>query len=68
MYSPKLNPELIRVLYRVKRAYQKPMTEITEQLILEGLKTVHKEFVCKACIREKNNKCKECYLCYRKKK
>jgi len=64
MYSPTLNPEFVRVLYRLKRAYKKPMTEVAEELIAQALKTADKEFVCKVCISEKNNECKECHLSY----
>jgi len=66
MYSPTLNPEFVRTLYRLKRAYRKPMTVIAEELIAQALRTADKEFVCNVCVHEKNNKCKECYLSYGK--
>ena len=62
MYSPVLNEELVKTLYRLKRFYRKPMTEVAEELIRYGLKTVDKEFVCRICIAEGNNDCNDCCL------
>jgi len=62
MYSPILNEKLVRTLYRVKRSYKRPMTEIAEEMIQKALYSVNKELVCKACVNEKNNDCTDCYL------
>ena len=62
MYSPLLNENLVRTIYRLKRVYKKPMTEIAESLIQQSLKAVAKEVICEVCIAEKNNECNECYL------
>jgi hypothetical protein len=62
MYSPELSENAIRTLYRLRRAWKKPMTEILEEMIQSSLKAVDKGVVCEACISEKNNNCAECYL------
>ncbi len=62
MYSPVLNEKTTRTIYRLKKAWKKPMTEITESLIQQSLKAVDKSVVCETCIGEKNNNCDECYL------
>ena len=62
MYSPRLNESLVRTIYRLKRVYRKPMTEITEDLIKKSLCTVEKEFVCRVCVGERNNECGCCCL------
>ena len=62
VYSPSLNEKTTRTIYRLKRVWKKPMTEIAESLIQQSLKAVDKQDVCKACIGEKNNQCEECYL------
>ena len=62
MYSPLLSEKASRTIYRLKRVWKKPMTEIAESLIQQSLKAVDKEVICKACIGEKNNDCESCYL------
>ncbi len=62
MYSPLLNENLVRTIYRIKRVWKKPMTEIAESLIQQSLKAVDKNAVCEICIGEKNNECENCYL------
>lgn len=62
MYSPVLSEKATRTIYRLKKAWKKPMTEITESLIQQSLKAVDKESVCKVCVEEKNNQCEECCL------
>jgi hypothetical protein len=57
-----LSEKASRTIYRLKRVYKKPMTEIAESLIQQSLKAVDKQDICKACIGEKNNQCEECYL------
>jgi hypothetical protein len=57
-----LSEKASRTIYRLKRVYKKPMTEIAESLIQQSLKAVDKEVICEACIGEKNNQCEECYL------
>ena len=62
MYSPILNEELVRTLYRLKRFYKKPMTKMAEELIQKSLCTVDKSRVCGVCVGERNNDCDSCYL------
>jgi hypothetical protein len=62
MYSPVLNESLVKTMYRLKRVWKKPMTEIAEELIKKSLYAVEKEFVCRVCIGERNNDCESCYL------
>jgi len=62
MYSPILSEGLVRTLYRLKRVWKKPMTEIAKLLIQQSLKTVDKQLICQVCISEENNDCNNCYL------
>ena len=62
MYSPSLSEKATRTIYRLKKVYKKPMTEIAESLIQQSLKAVDKAVVCEACIAEKNNDCEFCYF------
>jgi len=62
LYSPSLSEKTTRTIYRLKRVWKKPMTEIAESLIQQSLKAVDKDVICEACIGEKNNDCETCYL------
>ncbi len=62
MYQPAISEGAVRALYRVKRAYQMPMTELLEEFVNEGLRNVHKVSVCSVCQEEGNNDCPRCYL------
>jgi hypothetical protein len=62
MYSPVLSEKATRTIYRLKKAWKKPMTAIAESLIQQSLKAVDKEVICGICIAEKNNQCDECYM------
>ena len=65
MYSPILNEELVKTLYRLKRFYRKPITTLADELIKQSLKTFiasDKEFICTVCVGERNNDCNGCYL------
>ena len=62
MYSPSLSDKAVRTIYRIKRCFKKPMTEIAESFIKESLKTLDKNKVCELCTGEGNNQCNECYL------
>lgn len=62
LYSPVLSEKATRTIYRLKRVWKKPMTEIAEELIQKSLFAVEKEFVCSVCIGERNNDCESCYL------
>ncbi len=62
MYSPSLSEKATRTIYRLKRVWKKPMTEIAESLIQQSLKAVDKEVICRICIGEKNNECENCCL------
>ena len=62
MYSPQLTEKVTKTLYRLKRVWKKPMTEIADYLIQKSLGTLDKEFVCEPCVLEKNNDCSNCCL------
>jgi hypothetical protein len=62
VYSPSLSEKATRTIYRLKRVWKKPMTEIAESLIQQSLKAVDKDVICEACIGEKNNECENCCL------
>jgi hypothetical protein len=62
MYSPCLDESLVKTLYRLKRVWKKPMTEITNLLLQKSLDGMDKECVCPICINEKNNDCASCYF------
>jgi hypothetical protein len=62
LYSPLLNEKLVRTIYRLKRVYKKPMTEIAASLIKQSLKVLDTEIVCEVCIGEQNNDCEQCCL------
>ena len=62
MYSPILSEKAVKTLYRAKRFYKKPITEIAEKIIEESVHMFDKEQICRVCISEKNNDCSSCYL------
>ena len=62
MYSPSLSEKVVRTIYRLKKVWKKPMTEVAESLIRESLKAVDKDEICELCIGDGNNDCDECYL------
>lgn len=62
MYTPSLNPQLIRALYRIKRFYKKPITKLANELIEKSLHTVNKAGVCSTCIRDNIQECEVCVL------
>jgi hypothetical protein len=62
MYSPVLNEQIVKTLYRLKRVYRKSMTKIAQELIGNGLKTVDTNLICRVCIGERNNDCNDCCL------
>lgn len=62
MYSPVLSEKATRTIYRLKKVWKKPMTEIAESLIQQSLSAVDRETICKVCVAEKNNDCENCYL------
>lgn len=62
MYSPELSVRMVKTLYRLKRAWNKPMTAVIEQLLIQSLATVDKKPVCEICSKEKNNSCEGCYF------
>ncbi len=62
MYSPDLSEGMVKTLYRLKRAWNKPMTAVMEQLLIQSLAKVDKKQVCEICSKEKNNSCEGCYF------
>lgn len=62
MYSPELSEKVTKTLYRLKRVWNKPMTEIADYLIQKSLGALDKEFICEPCALEKNNDCSNCCL------
>ena len=63
MYQPSISEDAVRTLYRVKRAYHRPMTQLLEEFVVEGLRGASRVPVCSVCQREGNNTdCGSCYL------
>lgn len=62
MYNPELSENAVRTLYRLKRAWKRPMTEVLEEIIQQSLKAVDKGVICGVCVTEKNNECESCFL------
>lgn len=62
MYSPVLSESMVKTLYRLKRAQDKPMTVVVEKLILRSIASIDKKPVCEICVRENNNNCGNCYF------
>jgi hypothetical protein len=63
MYQPVIKDDAIRTLYRIKRAYKRPMTLVLEDILSAGLKAIQKAKVCAICQEEANNQdCLNCYL------
>jgi hypothetical protein len=46
MYSPNIHPSLIPILYRLGQHQQKPMTQLTDQLLLEALERTQLPLPC----------------------
>ncbi len=40
MYSPKINEELVPKLYRLGKAYKKPMTKVVDEILKEYLSKI----------------------------
>ena len=62
MYNPRIRPELIALLYRLKKYHNKPMTKELEELLESSIKNVDKDAVCKMCIKNQINSCEDCFL------
>jgi hypothetical protein len=63
MYQPLISEDAVRSLYRVKRAYHRPMTQLLEEFVVEGLRGASRVSVCSACQSECNNTdCNGCYF------
>jgi hypothetical protein len=63
MYQPTIEDIVVRTMYRIKRAYQKPMTRVLEDLLSTGLRATDTVKVCSVCQREGNNTdCSNCYF------
>ena len=63
MYQPSISEGAVRALYRVKRAYQRPMTELLEEFVVKGLRSASRVSVCSVCQSEGNNtNCNGCYF------
>jgi len=63
MYQPAMKDDTIRTLYRIKRAYQTPMTRVLEDLLGKGLRATDGVKVCSVCQSEGNNAdCSSCYF------
>jgi len=63
MYQPAMKEETVRTIYRIKRAYHKPMTNVLEELLSMGLKSADKVSICSVCQAEGNNTdCSDCHL------
>ena len=62
MYSPVLGEVMIKTLYRLRRAQDRPMTIVVEKLLLRSIASMDKGPVCEKCASENNNDCKDCYF------
>jgi len=62
MYNPALDQNLIRVLYRLKQFYKKPITKLANELIEKSLSTIDRESVCRLCKQNQINDCDACYF------
>lgn len=60
MYQPAMQEETIMTLYRMKRAYKKPMTILLQELLVQAVKTINREEVCNKCRQEQNTSCEQC--------
>ena len=67
MYTPALSEKTVKTLYRMKRFYKKPITEIAEEMIKKSMHTFDKEQICRVCVSESNNDCGNCSLADEKK-
>jgi hypothetical protein len=48
MYSPKIKPDLIPMLYRIKQSQGgKPMTKIVDEMLRPAVLTLHESLSCK---------------------
>ena len=63
MYQPEIRKNAICSLYRIKRAYRKPMTTVLDELIRKGMKNINRSEICAVCRQEKNDEnCGQCYI------
>ena len=63
MYQPAMKENSVRTIYRIKRAYRKPMTDVLEELLSAGLKSTDRRRICSVCQSEGNNAdCSGCQL------
>ena len=62
MYSPVLGEVMIKTLYRLRRAQDRPMTIVVEKLLLRSIASIDKGQVCEKCASENNNDCRNCYF------
>jgi hypothetical protein len=63
VYQPAIKDDAIRTLYRIKRAYKRPMTEVLEDVLTAGLRASDSVKVCSICQQEGNNTdCSSCYF------
>lgn len=46
MYSPNIHPSLIPILYRLGQHRKQPMTQVTDQLLLEALEQTDLPLPC----------------------
>ncbi len=61
MYSPKLNPEHVMAIYRLKRVQEEPMTRILSNILEKALMQKGGNGVCKKCKEDgNNNSCSNC--------
>lgn len=47
MYSPNIHPSLIPILYRLGQHQHQPMTQVTDQLLLEALERAELPMPCR---------------------
>ena len=61
MYQPAIKDEAVRSLYRMKRAFRKPMTVILNEVLSQGFTLIDRDRICNVCQQEGNaTECSEC--------
>ncbi|MDZ7762902.1 MAG: hypothetical protein U5K00_00535 [Melioribacteraceae bacterium] len=57
MYSPKIKPELVQALYRLKQTVRKPMTTLVNEAVYEYLHRRNEEDDKKERNNQNNTRC-----------
>jgi len=61
MYQPAMKEEAVRSLYRMKKAFGKPMTSILDDVLSKGFALSDRDKICSVCKQESNDtECRSC--------